>query len=56
MISAAASTLAMALPIIAIATVIGLLGVAFKLVYDDIMNFINGNDSMIGRILKNTQY
>lgn len=52
MISAAASTLAMALPIIAIATVIGLLGVAFKLVYDDIMNFINGNDSMIGRILE----
>lgn len=51
MISAAVATLATALPIIAIATVIGLLGAAFKLVYDDIMNFINGNDSMIGSIL-----
>lgn len=51
MVSAAVATLATALPILAIAAVIGLLATAFKLVYDDIMNFINGNDSMIGSIL-----
>ncbi|MDF4667690.1 hypothetical protein P3526_25790, partial [Vibrio parahaemolyticus] len=43
MISAAVATLATALPILAIAAVIGLLATAFKLVYDDIMNFISGN-------------
>ncbi|MBG2711447.1 hypothetical protein I4558_17310 [Proteus mirabilis] len=51
MVSAAVATLATALPILAIAAVIGILATAFKLVYDDIMNFINGNDSMIGSIL-----
>ncbi len=40
-----------AFPIIAIIAVIALLAAAFAIVYDDIMNFIDGNDSMIGRIL-----
>ncbi|MGJ7406708.1 hypothetical protein, partial [Morganella morganii] len=51
MLAAAAATLAATLPIIAIIAVIALLAAAFALVYDDIMNFIDGNDSMIGRIL-----
>ncbi|EBK2214762.1 hypothetical protein YE88_23790, partial [Salmonella enterica subsp. enterica serovar Schwarzengrund] len=46
-----AATLAATWPIIAIIAVIALLAAAFALVYDDIMNFIDGNDSMIGRIL-----
>ncbi|HEN8203628.1 TPA: hypothetical protein U7Y61_002415 [Proteus mirabilis] len=32
--------------------IIALLAAAFAIVYDDIMNFIDGNDSMIGRILE----
>ncbi|HCD1111551.1 hypothetical protein AAFX43_10245 [Morganella morganii] len=51
MLAAAAATLAATWPIIAIIAVIALLAAAFALVYDDIMNFIDGNDSMIGRIL-----
>lgn len=51
MLAAAAATLAATWPIIAIIPVIALLAAAFALVYDDIMNFIDGNDSMIGRIL-----
>ncbi|STZ15558.1 Uncharacterised protein [Morganella morganii] len=51
MLAAAAATLAATWPIIAIIAVIALLASAFALVYDDIMNFIDGNDSMIGRIL-----
>ncbi|MGJ7163658.1 hypothetical protein [Morganella morganii] len=48
---ASISTWTTLLPIIAIIAVIALLAAAFALVYDDIMNFIDGNDSMIGRIL-----
>ncbi|WP_272577040.1 hypothetical protein [Providencia sp. PROV274] len=51
MIAAAAATLAATWPILAIIAVIALLAAAFAFVYDDIMNFIDGNDSMIGRIL-----
>ncbi|WP_273818073.1 hypothetical protein [Providencia rettgeri] len=51
MLSAAAATLAATWPILAIIAVIALLAAAFAFVYDDIMNFIDGNDSMIGRIL-----
>ncbi|WP_340610881.1 hypothetical protein [Xenorhabdus bharatensis] len=51
MLSAAAATLAATWPILAIIAAIALLAAAFALVYDDIMNFIEGNDSMIGRIL-----
>lgn len=52
MVSAAAATLAATWPILAIVAVIALLAAAFAFVYDDIMNFIDGNDSMIGRILE----
>lgn len=51
MIAAATATLAATWPILAIIAVIALLAAAFAFVYDDIMNFIDGNDSMIGRIL-----
>lgn len=52
MLAAASATLAATWPIIAIIAVIALLAAAFAIVYDDIMNFIDGNDSMIGRILE----
>lgn len=52
MIAAATATLAATLPILAIIAVIALLAAAFAFVYDDIMNFIDGNDSMVGRILE----
>ncbi|WP_323086453.1 hypothetical protein, partial [Providencia alcalifaciens] len=51
MMRAAKSTLLATWPILAIIAVIALLAAAFAFVYDDIMNFIDGNDSMIGRIL-----
>ena len=51
MLAAAAATLAATWPILAIIAIIAALAAAFALVYDDIMNFIDGNDSMIGRIL-----
>ncbi|MEY0962567.1 hypothetical protein AB7200_04100 [Providencia alcalifaciens] len=51
MIAAATATLAATWPILAIVAIIALLAAAFAFVYDDIMNFIDGNDSMIGRIL-----
>ncbi len=50
MMRAAKSTLLATWPILAIIAVIALLAAAFAFVYDDIMNFIDGNDSMIGRI------
>lgn len=49
---ASISTWTTLLPIIAIIAVIALLATAFALVYDDIMNFIDGNDSMVGRIFE----
>ncbi|HCT1986892.1 TPA: hypothetical protein OUC50_001357 [Proteus mirabilis] len=49
---ASISTWTTLFPIIAIIAVITLLAAAFAIVYDDIMNFIDGNDSMIGRILE----
>jgi hypothetical protein len=52
MISAAAATLAATWPIIAIAAVITALAAAFALAYDDIMNFIEGNDSFIGQVFE----
>lgn len=52
MLAAAAATLAATWPILAIIAIIATLAAAFALVYDDIMNFIDGNDSMIGRILE----
>lgn len=52
MLAAAAATLAATWPIIAIAAVIGLAAAAFALIYDDIMNFIDGNDSLIGQMVE----
>lgn len=50
MISAAAATLAATWPILAIVAIVAALAAAFALAYDDIMAFIEGNDSLIGRI------
>jgi hypothetical protein len=50
MISAAVATLAATWPIIAIIAVIAALAAAFALAYDDVMNFIDGNDSLIGQM------
>lgn len=50
MIAAAAATLAATWPIIAIGLAIGAVAAAFALAYDDIMNFVKGNDSFIGQI------
>ena len=52
MIAAAAATLAATWPIIAIGAAIALAAAAFALIYDDIMNFIDGNDSMIGNMME----
>lgn len=52
MISAAAATLAATWPIIAIAAVVTAVAAAFALAYEDIMNFIDGNDSLIGQIFE----
>lgn len=52
MIAAAAATLAATWPLLAIITTIGLVAAAFALVYEDIMNFIDGNDSLIGQIFE----
>lgn len=53
MISAAAATLAATWPIVVAAAALAALATAFALVYDDIMNFIDGNDSLIGQIFEN---
>lgn len=52
MIAAAAATLAATWPIIAIGVAIAGAAAAFALIYDDIMNFIDGNDSFIGQIFE----
>lgn len=52
MISAAAATIAATWPFIAIGAAIAAAAAAFALIYDDIMNFIDGNDSFIGQIFE----
>lgn len=52
MIAAAAATLAATWPLLAIVAAITAVGIAFGLVYEDIMNFIDGNDSLIGQIFE----
>lgn len=52
MISAAAATIAATWPFIAIGAAIAVAAAAFALIYDDIMNFIDGNDSFIGQIFE----
>lgn len=51
MIRAAVATLAAYAPMLLIGAVIAAVGAAFALVYDDVMNFIKGNDSLIGQIM-----
>ena len=49
--AAAAATIAATWPFIAIGAAIGAAAAMFALIYDDIMNFIEGNDSLIGQII-----
>lgn len=51
MLAAAAATIAATWPFIAIGLAIGAAAAMFALIYDDIMNFIEGNDSLIGQII-----
>lgn len=50
MASAAVATLAATWPLIAIGAAIGAAAAAFALIYDDVMNFVEGNDSFIGQV------
>lgn len=50
MISAAIATTAATWPFIAIGAAIAAAAAAFALIYDDVMNFIDGNDSFIGQV------
>jgi len=52
MIAAAAATLAATWPLLLIIATITAVAAAFALVYDDIMNFIDGNNSFIGQIFE----
>jgi hypothetical protein len=52
MISAAAATLAATWPIIAAGAAIAAVAALFALAYDDVMNFIDGNDSLIGQVFE----
>lgn len=49
-ISAAAATWALIAPFVAVGAAIVAVAAFFALLYDDIMNFLDGNDSLIGRI------
>lgn len=50
MLSAAAATLAATWPLVAMVAVVGAVAAAFALLYDDVQNFLAGNDSLIGQI------
>lgn len=52
MTAAAMATLAAIAPFLLIGAAIAVAAAAFALIYDDIMNFIDGNDSMIGQIME----
>lgn len=52
MLSAAAATIAATWPLLLIIAIVAAVAAAFALLYDDIMNFIDGNDSLIGQILE----
>lgn len=51
MISAAVATIAATWPLIAMGAAIAGLAALFALAYDDVMNFIDGNDSLIGVVI-----
>ena len=50
MISAATATIAATLPFIGIAAAIAAASALFAIIYDDVVNFVAGNDSFIGQI------
>lgn len=52
LITAGAAAIAAFSPFLIMGAIVGALSVAFALLYDDVMNFISGNDSMIGEISK----
>lgn len=52
MYKAAAATLAATWPMIAIGVAVVAAGAAFAVLYDDIMHFMDGNDSMTGQIFE----
>lgn len=52
MLTAAAATIAATWPFIAVGAAIAVAAAAFALIYDDIMNFIDGNDSLIGQMVE----
>ena len=54
LISMAAAALAAFAPFLLIGAAVAAAAAAFALLYDDVMNFIDGNDSLIGQIL--TEY
>ena len=51
MLSAAVATIAATWPLILMGAAIAGLAALFALAYDDVMNFIDGNDSLIGRVI-----
>lgn len=52
LVSAAIAALALYAPFLLIGAAVAAVGLAFALLYDDIMNFLQGNDSVTGRILE----
>ena len=52
MVAAAAATLAATWPLLLIIAIVVLVSAAIALLVDDIYNFIEGNDSLIGQVLK----
>lgn len=54
LVSMAAAAIAAFAPFLLIGVVVAAAAAAFALLYDDVMNFIDGNDSLIGQIL--TEY
>jgi len=51
-ISTVAAVVGLLAPFAGVIAVVGLLATAFALLYDDVMNFLEGNDSLIGQLLK----
>lgn len=50
-VTTAGAVLALVSPFLGVAAVVGVLAGAFALLYDDVMNFLEGNDSLIGQLL-----
>lgn len=50
LIAMAVAALAAAAPFILLAAIVGAIATAFALLYDDVVNFMEGNDSLIGQI------